>query len=81
MAKAGASVAIWSRRAERNAQAVADLEGLGAAAVGVRCDVAMEETLDRFGRLDRLVANAGRPASSRSRTCRCRSGMGAALVE
>jgi NAD(P)-dependent dehydrogenase (short-subunit alcohol dehydrogenase family) len=67
VARAGASVAIWSRRAERNAAAVAELEGLGAAAIGVRCDVsdednvtgAMRATLDRFGRLDCLVANAG----------------------
>jgi NAD(P)-dependent dehydrogenase (short-subunit alcohol dehydrogenase family) len=67
VARAGASVAIWSRRAERNAEAVAELEGLGATAIGVQCDVtgednvaaAMRETLGRFGRLDCLVANAG----------------------
>ena len=67
VARAGASVAIWSRRAERNAEAVAELEGLGATAIGVRCDVsdednvagAMRATLDRFGGLDCLVANAG----------------------
>ena len=67
VARAGGTVAIWSRRAERNAQAVAELEKLGAVAAGVRCDVsdegdvtaAMRETLDRFGRLDCLVANAG----------------------
>ncbi len=66
-ARAGASVAIWSRRAERNAEAVAQLEGLGAEALGVVCDVgdeasvsaAMAATLERFGRLDSLVANAG----------------------
>lgn len=66
-ARAGASVAVWSRRAERNAEAVATLEGLGAEALGVVCDVgeeasvaaAMAATLDRFGRLDSLVANAG----------------------
>ena len=67
VARAGASVAIWSRRQQRNAEAVAELERLGAAAIGVQCDVsdegnvvgAMRETLDRFGRLDCLVANAG----------------------
>ena len=67
VARAGAAVAIWSRRKERNAEAVAELEGLGATAIGVQCDVsdegnvvrAMRETLDRFGRLDCLVANAG----------------------
>lgn len=29
IARAGGSVAIWSRRAERNAAAVGELEGLG----------------------------------------------------
>lgn len=67
VARAGGSVAVWSRRAERNAEAVAELEGLGATAAGFQCDVgdegnvaeAMSQTLDRFGRLDCLVANAG----------------------
>src|SRR5271157_3239024 len=67
VARAGASVAIWSRRAERNAEAVAELEALGATAIGIQCDVsdegnvaaAMRATLGRFGRLDCLVANAG----------------------
>jgi NAD(P)-dependent dehydrogenase (short-subunit alcohol dehydrogenase family) len=67
VARAGASIAIWSCRSERNAEAVAELEGLGATAIGVRCDVsdegnvaaAMRATLGRFGRLDCLVANAG----------------------
>jgi hypothetical protein len=67
VARAGGSVAVWSRRAERNAAAVAELEGLGATAAGVQCDVgdeddvaaAMRQTLDRFGRIDGLVANAG----------------------
>jgi len=67
VARAGASVAIWSRREQRNAEAVSELAGLGATAIGVQCDVgeedsvagAMRETLDRFGRLDCLVANAG----------------------
>ena len=67
VARAGASVAVWARRHERNLAAVAELERLGATAIGVQCDVsdegnvagAMRETLDRFGRLDCLVANAG----------------------
>lgn len=83
--RAGGSVAIWSRRADRNALAVKELEELrgveasggaaasggagtsGGVAFGVECDVASEEqvaaamraTLDHFGRLDCLVANAG----------------------
>ena len=67
VARAGGSVAVWSRRADRNAEAVTELEGLGATAAGFPCDVgdednvadAMRQTLDRFGRLDCLVANAG----------------------
>jgi len=43
------------------------MEGLGATAIGLQCDVtgednvadAMRATLDRLGRLDCLVANAG----------------------
>ncbi len=63
IARAGASVAVWARRHERNLAAVAELERLGTTAIGVQCDVsdednvaaAMRETLDRFGRLDCLV--------------------------
>ena len=66
-ARARVFVAISSRRAERNAEAVAELEGLGATAIGVQCDVsnednvaaAMRATPGRYGRLDCLVANAG----------------------
>ena len=38
VARAGGSVAIWSRRADRNAEAVAELEALGATAAGFQCD-------------------------------------------
>ena len=69
VARAGGYVAIWSRRAERNAEAVAELEGLGATAAGFQCDVgdegnvaeAMRQTLDRFGRLDCLVNPTNHP--------------------
>jgi NAD(P)-dependent dehydrogenase (short-subunit alcohol dehydrogenase family) len=67
VARAGGSVAIWSRREDRNDVAVKELEELGADAAAFVCDVtseervaaAMEATLNRFGRLDGLVANAG----------------------
>jgi NAD(P)-dependent dehydrogenase (short-subunit alcohol dehydrogenase family) len=67
VARAGGSVAVWSRREDRNEAAVKELEALGAQAAAFACDVtsedrvtsAMEATLDRFGRLDVLVANAG----------------------
>lgn len=67
LAKAGASVAIWGRKADRNAEAVAQLCAIGADAEGFICDVmdpaavnaAMTETVGRFGRLDACFANAG----------------------
>ena len=67
VAKAGANVAIWSRSADRNAEAAGDLAAHGARALAVRCDVgdedsvaaAMATTLGEFGRLDCLIANAG----------------------
>ncbi|HET9078420.1 MAG TPA: SDR family oxidoreductase [Acidimicrobiales bacterium] len=67
VARAGGAVAVWSRRADRNAGAVAELQALGAQAAGFECDVtdeaqvagSMAATLDRFGRLDGLAANAG----------------------
>ena len=68
IAKAGGDVAIWSRRADRNAEAVDQLRALGVRAEGVECDVsdpaqidnAMAETLMRLGKVDALFANAGR---------------------
>lgn len=67
LAKAGASLAIWGRNAERNAGAEAELRTLGADVAAFACDVtdaaavdsAMAATLDRFGRLDSCFANAG----------------------
>jgi NAD(P)-dependent dehydrogenase (short-subunit alcohol dehydrogenase family) len=67
IARAGGSVAVWGRRPERNDEAVRELEALDAKAAGFVCDVsnekgvaqAMAATLETFGRLDTLVANAG----------------------
>jgi NAD(P)-dependent dehydrogenase (short-subunit alcohol dehydrogenase family) len=67
LARAGAKLALWGRDAAKNAEAVAELEALGAEAVGFACDVANEDeviaatraTLDRFGRIDACFANAG----------------------
>jgi NAD(P)-dependent dehydrogenase (short-subunit alcohol dehydrogenase family) len=63
IARAGGSVAIWSRRAERNAEAVAQLEGLGAAAAGIQCDVADEDNVADAMR-QTLDRSTGRQASS-----------------
>ncbi len=67
LARAGAQVAIWSRAANRNQAAVAEIEDVGGPALAVSCDVtdeasvtdAMEETLAAFGHVDSLFANAG----------------------
>ena len=70
VASAGANVAIWARNAAKSADAVADLTSLGVDAVAVSCDVADEdsvaaaraETVERLGRIDICVANAGTSA-------------------
>jgi NAD(P)-dependent dehydrogenase (short-subunit alcohol dehydrogenase family) len=67
VARAGADVAIWSRNSDRNAEAAAVLSRHGTRVVPVSCDVgdedsvaaAMSATLESFGRLDALFANAG----------------------
>jgi len=68
LAKAGASVALWSRDIEAADRAVAELDGLGNGdTASVPCDVtdegsvveALEATVDRFGQIDSLFANAG----------------------
>ncbi len=67
LAAAGANVAIWGRNDDKNAAAVAQLEGHGNEAIAIRCDVAdeaqvesaMEQTVERFGRIHGCVANAG----------------------
>jgi NAD(P)-dependent dehydrogenase (short-subunit alcohol dehydrogenase family) len=67
LTRAGAQVAIWARNESKTADAVQRLEQDGASVVGVRCDVAneadvetaMAETVDRFGKVDSMFANAG----------------------
>ena len=66
-ARAGADVAVWARNAEKSAAAVEKLQSHGVQAIAVTCDVADEasvaaavtETVDRLGRIDICVANAG----------------------
>ena len=65
--RAGAAVAIWARSDDRNQATVASLRAEGIEAWSVCCDIAaeadvehaMEATLQRFGRVDSLFANAG----------------------
>jgi len=67
IAMAGGSLAIWGRKADKNAEAVATLEALGATARSYVCDVGDEQQVidtmqvcrDDFGRLDGCFANAG----------------------
>ncbi|MEX1286920.1 MAG: glucose 1-dehydrogenase [Acidimicrobiia bacterium] len=67
LAKAGCDVAVWGRNPDKNTAAVAELADLGVMAESFEVDVANEEaveaataaTLDRFGHVDVLVANAG----------------------
>ena len=67
LAKAGASVAIWGRNADKNAAAIKELREQGADAEVFACDVtdveqvnaAFAGTLERFGKVDSCFANAG----------------------
>ncbi len=69
IAAVGGSVAIWGRRADRNAEAQESLAAYGVPVRSYVCDVGEEdqvvETMNRtvadFGRLDGCFANAGRP--------------------
>ncbi|HIG57445.1 MAG TPA: SDR family oxidoreductase [Candidatus Latescibacteria bacterium] len=67
MAREGAKVALTARRAERCQEAVDEIEGMGGEALALPGDVADAEhvealvaaTVERWGRLDIVVPNAG----------------------
>lgn len=67
LAKAGAGVVIWGRRADRNAEAVAELSQYGGRISARAVDVASEAdvtagiqaAIEEMGRIDTLVINAG----------------------
>jgi NAD(P)-dependent dehydrogenase (short-subunit alcohol dehydrogenase family) len=66
LAKAGAMLTVTGRKQSRIDEAVEELQGLGADAIGLVADVAdreaatgvVEATVERFGRVDGLVNNA-----------------------
>ena len=67
LAEAGAAVVIAARDAKKTDGVVGEIEALGARALGVRCDVTLQEDVagavaaarEAFGRLTILVNNAG----------------------
>ena len=67
VASAGATVAIWARNPEKSAAALRELTEAGHEAAAFEVDVADESaidsattaTLERFGRIDTMIANAG----------------------
>ena len=67
LAQAGADIAIWARNPAKSADAAEELRAFGVRAEAIGCDVADEdavavataETVDRLGRIDAAVLNAG----------------------
>ncbi len=68
IAMAGGNIAIWGRNDAKNQEALGKLRTIGIKAEAYLCDVGdetaivdtMKRTVDDFGRLDGLFANAGR---------------------
>lgn len=64
--RAGARVAVWSRDEQKNEAALGRLRDQGITAMAVRCDIGVEDdvehamaaTLERYEKVDCLVANA-----------------------
>jgi len=67
LARAGADVALWGRRQDRNEAAAAELRTLGTRILPLEVDVAdeprvveaMAETVTTLGRVDGVISNAG----------------------
>lgn len=72
LADAGANVAVWARNVGKSQAAVEELRDYGVQVEAVACDVADEdavvrataETIEKFGKIDCLVANAGIASAS-----------------
>lgn len=67
LAELGAQVAIWGRNVEKNEAALETLQAYGGKPIALSCDVcdwdqidaAMAKTLEAYGRVDGMIANAG----------------------
>ncbi|RMF86887.1 MAG: glucose 1-dehydrogenase [Nitrospinota bacterium] len=67
LASAGADIVIAARNQEKTSQTVKEIEAMGRQALGIQVEVQraedvsrmVETTLDRFGRIDILINNAG----------------------
>ena len=67
LAQEGASLALVARRRDRLEAIAAEIERAGGTALAVQADItdrtqteaAVQQTVDRFGRLDTLINNAG----------------------
>jgi NAD(P)-dependent dehydrogenase (short-subunit alcohol dehydrogenase family) len=67
LAKAGADIVIWGRRADKNAETAKNLQQYGTRVIAQEVDVAneaevaaaMAEAVKKMGRLDCVIANAG----------------------
>ena len=67
IARAGGDVVVWGRRAEKNAEAAAELREFGGRVLAQEVDVsdearvveAMAEAVEELGRVDGVIANAG----------------------
>lgn len=74
IARQGGDIVIWARNAEKNAAAKKELEAHGVRVETQQVDVASEaqivaayaEVINKFGRVDTVIANAGPPPASQS---------------
>ena len=72
IARAGGDVVVWGRRAEKNAEAAAELREFGGRVLAQAVDVsdetrvveAMAEAVEELGRVDGVIANAGMMSSA-----------------
>jgi NAD(P)-dependent dehydrogenase (short-subunit alcohol dehydrogenase family) len=58
-AREGASVAVAGRRLEKLREVISEVQKQGGAGLAVECDVTRAHDVERFGRLNVLVNNAG----------------------